>query len=180
MNTTTSEHFAAQLSIGTIQVLLTPDLLKSVVNGLEDSELSQAVFAELARHPSFEVRETVASKEHLDRDTALRLAADPCVEVVRSLLHSSACTHYVNRETLQAMVERDPAIAYDLAESWRVDEFSEVDVDEMFELLLGVADESVRFALAGNSHVGKKSLRKLSKDANPAVAQRARRALENM
>jgi len=179
MSKTAPVQFSAQLSIGSIQVLLTPVLLNSLASGLEDNKDTQAVFAELARHPSFEVRDTIAGKDNLDRETVLRLAADPCVRVVRSLLNSDACKH-LDRETLQAMVQRDPEIAYDLADSWRIEDFNEVEVGEIVEMLMGVADESVRFALAGNSRAGKKSLRKLSKDANPAVAQRARKTLEDM
>ncbi|OQX12110.1 MAG: hypothetical protein BWK76_18175 [Desulfobulbaceae bacterium A2] len=81
---------------------------------------------------------------------------------------------------LRMLIQRDPVLANAMASSWNISSFSEVDTGVLCEALAVIPDESVRFALAGNSNAVKKVLRVLSKDPNESVAQRARKTLDDM
>jgi len=167
-----TEELSVKLIIGPLSVDLGAEVVCNIVDNLEDNDFYMEFFAELAKSPSYRVRAAVASKDSLDRDTVDRLANDSEVEVLRNLIRSRAAHANLGDEQLIGFLEKDAELAAWIAAD--IGSFEVANTQKLAELLLNNPDPAIRYRLASNSGTPKSILRKLTKDADPSVANAAK------
>lgn len=161
-----NEQFKCELSY---------EMLVAIVNNYPDIESSRDFYALCASHPSNQVREAVASKEHLSEATVALLGADRETCVLSSLLYSQAGRQYLSHEAIVNIANKESQLAERIA--GYVTDFQEANTNELVNLLAEHSDPQVRRELAGNSSVNKKVLKKLTADQDLIVAHYARQSL---
>jgi hypothetical protein len=153
------------------------DDLANFVSNLPDTDDMAKAFAQLARHPSSQVRESVARKDHLDEDTVNFLVEDSDAGVLRSLVSSDKARSVLSTAALLKILAKDLETAEEIAGYFEA--FESVDADDMAAALIGHSDPRVRNALAGNSGTPTKYLKTLLKDSDPRVRSSAKQTLED-
>lgn len=141
--------------------------LVAAVNQLPDDERHAALCDVLAHHPSSDVREGVAIREHISEDTFARLIDDASVTVIRAIVRAGRARQSATTEQLLAVIRRDVEAAEGI--TYWFDAYDRADTETVLEALISHADPRVRAAIAGNRLVPKKHLRALAKDAEPDV-----------
>lgn len=154
-------------------ILLSYQALASLIHALPDHPDYQLFYSEHAGHPSLQVREAVASKNHLSESAIHQLVRDPSTSVLEPLLYNPTAQAVLSADILIGLVtdsvEAARAIAYTL-ERWN-------DRKSLIESLSTHTDPSVRHALADNASTPKPVLAQLTKDSDPAVKEAAQRSL---
>lgn len=164
-----------EFKINGVDVPVGLELLEVVASGLRDREENAAVFRELAKSSSREVRERIANKDKIDEETALMLAEDPVEEVVADLLRNDG-RKFLPQNMIEKLIQRSPRLASEIAD--RVSDLGEdCTPHAIAELLAGHPDPTVRKAVAGNYNVSKKLLKILVGDSDIDVACEAAEAL---
>lgn len=153
------------------------EVLASMVNCLPDEKSMVELYEFLSEHDAAEVRDAVASREHLSEATLVRLLADPSSRVKASLVSSESFREWVTTEALIEMCRSDSNLARDVASS--VGSFANADTDALVKELTVHPDPAVRMDLASAWGVSKFSIKALAKDPDPSVASAALRELEN-
>jgi hypothetical protein len=151
------------------------DDLANIVSNLPDSPDFEDVFYVLAEHPSATVRESIAGKDKINKETVKILASDSDALVTRALVRSDAARDALTTEQLIEMIKRDADIAENIA--GYVDSYNNADADVIAVALAQHSDPRVRNALASNSSTPKKVLKSLSKDGDPRVRASAKQSL---
>ena len=143
------------------------DNVATIVDNLVDNETNTPIFALLAKHSSVNVRVAVASKDELDESTVELLANDPDASVTSNLVRTEMARKYLTTEKLTAMIARNVDTAENIAD--RVNAFISADTDELANVLALHSDPRVRQALANNSGVPSKILKRLRNDSDSRV-----------
>jgi len=145
-----------------------------IAKNIPDEECKSYMFRALAKINDSSVRETVASKHSLDKETILMLGNDSDVNVLSSLLQNSYATKYLKYKLLKKIIiERDSILSVHIAES--IYYFKKKYQAKLSNLLYKHRDYRVRMGLLHeyNTGVPKKIVKKLVHDKNKKVAREA-------
>ena len=163
------------LTVNGKNVALGAETLGRIVSYLPDNDNYTAIFAELAKSTSFEVRENVASKDHLNSDTVALLADDQVEEVLANLIRSDAAK-LLSQGAIDKLIAKSPKLAADIVNY--IEKFEDLDTSKILESLATSTDPSVRKSVAGCYEAPKKVLKSLLKDEDPDVVSEAIKTLE--
>ena len=147
----------------TRSIAIGTNALVRVVEAMPDDEGHADVFEMLADHTDSVVREAIAAKDRLERQTLVRLSSDPAMAVVRKLIGVRHSKERLEVKDVLAICHRDPSLASQVANSFEDYIFEDSTV---VEFLASHPDRQVRHALAGNPFAPKQILRRMS-DADP-------------
>ena len=160
-----------------ISVALGFDALSSTIRSMADGKEMESYWEVLADHSAADVRETLASKEHLNEATLTKLSNDPSRDVIGCLLNSDSFRSWADSDTLLKICQSDAYLAKQIASS--IGNFSNADTDALVKHLSVHNDPSIRMELASGWGLSKFSIKSLSKDTDPSVASTAQRTLED-
>ena len=156
-----------------LHVSLSAEVLADLFRSVPDSPEMGWLFDLAARHHAMKLRGAVAQYENLLPDTVRLLADDVCAEIRRRLVSSPALKRHADTETVLRLAASDPTVAEELAE--HLHDFTLCDVTRVEAELADHPDPSVRLFLAHNGQVSTRTLKRLAHDADPGVAEAARR-----
>ena len=161
-----------QLIVNNLTIDVPDSMLNSMISDLHiDSEEGKNILEILAHHPSSQVRESVAYKDELTEETVKILAADPSTEVLSNLLSSDSAKEFLSTEEVLAIVQRDPSLARQVADS--LDQFEQADQGKLADVCMKHPDPSVRLELVQSWSTPKAIIKKMLKDSNKTVAAEA-------
>lgn len=143
------------------------DQTVSMVATLTDNEESTSFFAAISKHPASAVREEVAKKDNLDEETVQRLFKDPAKSIMRWLLNSRKAREILTTEQLTQAIAADLEAAEYIA--YNLESFESASIDEIASILAKHNDPKIRYALASNYSIPKKTAKSLTKDPDPQV-----------
>lgn len=165
-----------EVSLHTTQhppIVLGYQALAALIHALPDSPDYRLFYSEQASHPSAQVREAIAGKNHLSESAIQQLVRDSSSSVLERLAYNPTAQALLSPDILTGLfsrsIEASKAIAYSL-DRWN-------DRKILIEKLAHHSDPSVRHALAENSSTPKPVLAELTKDSDPAVKAAAQRSL---
>jgi len=162
------------LKIDDIEINVGLEELAGIVSALKDHGDNQAVFANMARHPSSRVRVEVACKSEISLETAAILSQDKSVEVLRCIARNSAFVKMATQADVDRLISLgDAEICKNLV--GQAGDFDNAEASKIFEALAASADPDVRLAVAENWSASKKVLKKLFNDSDPDVRRAAKR-----
>lgn len=149
--------------------------MMSVISSCPDSLSNQALFELAALHPSSTVREYVASKDNLSPKAVDILSSDKSVNVLRSLVRSSAFKKLASDKLLIELIHLDFEIARNIADYY--EQYEMADSSKLIAALLESTDPAVLTSLAGNYSTPKKIIKDLANNSDPYVANTAKNRL---
>ncbi len=149
--------------------------IRDYVNSLDDSQSNNDIFKILAKHPSQEVRQQVASKDSLNMDVAQIFESEKSLNVIRSFVRSDSCKKYSSNELLVKWIALDVEVACSVAS--RLESYENADIDEILKILIKHSDPSVLNEIAENSSIPKKYLKELSKHKDTKISSAAKYSL---
>lgn len=165
----------AKLTVNGVTVSLGFEELEDIIYYVKDCETNKLLFHELAKHPFYEIRKEVASKENLDESTVIQLLKDPSPDVLRELVLMDHCKAIVTTRELHAMIETHNAeLITNIVTS--LDEFR-CDIEPLIEVLVRYPDPSIRQKLAENWGLEECYLNILANDIELAVSETALKSL---
>jgi hypothetical protein len=171
-------HLVFKSTAGTdVSVALGFDALAGTIRSMPDRKEMESYWEILADHSAAEVRETLASKEHLNEATMIKLSEDVNSSVKETLIRSDSFRAWADIKILIKMCRSDPSLARHIASS--VGSFNNADTDALVKELATHSDPAVRMELASSWGLSKFSIKSLSKDIDPSVASTAKRTLED-
>lgn len=156
-------------------ISLSYEMVREIVNCMEDIESNSDAFELFSCHPCAEVRACVADKEIISAITVSNLSADKSIDVLRKLTRNSAFREHANEEMVFMLAEKDPSLAENIGSY--AEAFSQVDVSKIAKALAEYSDPLVRRAVAGNSSTPKKILKMLLEDTDASVSSAAKYTL---
>ena len=151
--------------------------ISSIASDLADHKDNTKYFSILSHHPSVDVRSNIAAKEKLDNETALRLAKDSSIAVLRAISSNVVFKKIATIEMLENLIKLDEEIARNIA--YNIGGYSECDIDKIVELLLQTESPETLYNLVSNSDLPKKHVKNLLNHPDPKVATEAKYRLEN-
>ncbi|MGV1037942.1 MAG: hypothetical protein ACOYD0_13090 [Candidatus Nanopelagicales bacterium] len=145
-----------------------------LTNNIPDKPDYTDLFSWLAFHPIYEVRETVASKTCLDKQTIQMLMRDRDGRVRRALMDSETFRKTVTQKQLLALA-KDPELELKIAEilGSLLEDNRALDVPALVKLLVNSPNPQVRQTVADAYGVDKKLIAPLTADEDFAVRQSA-------
>lgn len=155
-----------------LYVSLSAEVLADLFRSVPDSPEMGWLFDLAARHPAMKVRGAVARYDNLSPDTVRVLADDPCSEIRRQLVSSSALKRHADTQLVLRLIASDPTVAEELAE--HLYDFTFCDVARVEAELAEYPDPSIRLFLAHNGQVSMRTLQLLALDDDPGVSASAR------
>ncbi len=159
------------------QGVLSYEEVTSVISSCEDSQSNQVLFEFAASHPSSTVRESVASKDNLSSKTVEILSADKSINVLRSLVRSSAFRKNASDKLLIDFIHLDFEIARSIADCY--EQFDMADSAKLIAALLESTDPAILTSLLGNYSTPKKVIKELVNNSDPYVANMAKDRLKS-
>jgi hypothetical protein len=154
-------------------IILGYQALAALIHALPDSPDYQLFYSEQASHPSAQVREAIAGKNHLSESAIQQLVRDSSSSVLERLAYNPTAQALLSADILTGIFARSAeasrAIAYTL-DRWN-------DRKILIEKLANHPDPSVRHALAENSSTPKPVLAELTQDKDSDVKEAAQRSL---
>ena len=115
--------------------------LENIVLWLDDDNRYASFYAQLALHPSSDVRIEVANKESTPSEAIELLARDSSIEVVRCVANNDRALQRFDVSLIKEMINRDVSVAADIANNLSM--VPENDLGELIEMLLQHADPKV-------------------------------------
>ena len=104
-------HLVFKSTDGTdVSVALGFDALAGTIRSMPDSKEMESYWEILADHSAAEVRETLASKEHLNEATMIKLSEDVNSSVKETLIRSDSFRAWADIKILIKMCRSDPNI----------------------------------------------------------------------
>ena len=157
-------------------IVLGYQALTALIHALPDSPDYLLFYSEQAGHPSSQVREAIAGKNHLSESAIQQLVRDSSSPVLERLACNPKAQALLSPNILTGIFARSieaskasKAIAYTL-DRWN-------DRKILIEKLVHHSDPSVRHALAENSSTPKPILAELTRDKDSDVKEAALRSL---
>jgi hypothetical protein len=144
------------------------EAISSLTSNTSDHLLNAELFSKLAAHPSANVRREVACKDKIDDATAMMLARDRDIGVLRNIARNDCFRKIASESDLRRLIELGDA---DLCGSiaGNVEGYDNCDSGVISELLVSYPDPSVRLSLAQNYGAPRRILKKLLNDPDPDV-----------
>ncbi len=164
-------------TVNGINVPIGPELLADIVSALPDQDTYAAVFEQFAKSTAFSVRENVAYKDNINKNTVALLTKDPVEQVILNLVRSQNAAKFITDAVLLAIINRNSKLAAEIAS--RVEVFDKVNTTKTCLALISSIDPLVRKAVAENYNTPKKILTELLGDEEPEVVAAAKNSLEN-
>lgn len=162
------------------QVYLKPlsyEIVANITSSYDDSIDNSDYFALAAKHPASSVRENVAYKDKMSKETLNQLINDSSVAVLRNLVRTEAFKEHAADDVIEKLVMFDLEIAQNIAGDF--DSYQNANPTKLCATLMGLSDPSVSYALAGNYNSPKKILKELAGHSDPYVSSEAKRRLED-
>ena len=159
-------------------VVLDSDALAELVASLayrkcEDEFVS--LLGYLAQSSSSEVRKKVAENNAINEDIVELLAQDKDVDVRRSISYCDKFRTWATTEIVIDYIQSDVECAKSIAGS--LSDFTEVDMNEIADVLCNHSDPAVRIALADSYNTPRKILKQLLSDPEHSIRCAARDTL---
>jgi hypothetical protein len=173
-----SPEMVIRLIINNVEVKLKGyDSIKDLTQQLPDKEGYEAIYHELAKLPSADVREVVAWKDNLGEDTVKLLLDDSSPTVLERIIRNDKFPKFADKEMLIKILNTQlKDVLENLADN--VEEFNEGIRDWLCNELLKQKDPGIRMKLARNQDVPLNILGELAKDDDEDVATKAKESLE--
>lgn len=169
----------AKLVVNGVEVKLGHDELSSICGSLSDSKKNQDIFHELAKSQSEAVRENVAWKKRLSKETALLLIKDTSIEVLREIVGHVTAKEIITEDDIKRLIAlQDTEIMVTIAEG--VYEYDNCDETFIYNALINQADPQVRYQLAQDSEMPKFLMSTLIDDQDIEVSEEAKETLEEV
>jgi hypothetical protein len=153
------------------------EAMSSIISNSPDLKYFENLYLAAARSTSSVVRENVAYKENLNKETVELLIKDDSISVLRSLVRNKAFKKYAAHEDVERLFLLDAEIAKDIAGDYV--SFENADSDKLIKVILASNDPGVLYALISGYNTPKKILRELSEYFDPYVSSEAKTRLEN-
>jgi len=117
-------------------------VVQLLIGFLDEDAESPKFFEELSLHPSSTIRAEVANKLQLSAATYERLAYDPSIDVVKSVIGNSSALAVLAADTFKAMIRRDVSVALELL-SWGLEEMPSALRAEVWGEILKYDDSAI-------------------------------------
>ena len=168
----------AKLTVNKIEISLGHEALKFFTDIIEGHPDGQEVFHELAKHPSSDIRTTVAMNENIQEKTAKLLIKDPSIDVLKEIAVNRVALRIITEKDIRRLVKtKDTRLLCEIANF--IDEYQLCNSNSIAELLVNQPDPRVRCRLAENQYVPEIFLTNLSKDSDIDVAEAAKETLND-
>ncbi len=169
----------AKLIVNGVEVNLGHDELSGICGSLSDSEKNEGIFHELGKSSSEAVRENVAWKKSLSKETAKLLLNDTSIEVLREIVGHETAKDLITKEDINRLIAlQDTTIMVTIAEG--VYEYDNCDETFIYAALINQADPQVRYQLAQDSEMPKFLMKQLTNDQDLEVSEEAKETLEEI
>lgn len=166
----------AKLFINDLETTLDFEELENACLGLNDNSRHKAVFNELAKSESQNIRRLVADKRNLSPEAVKQLAIDISIEVLREIISNEHAKQYLDGSNLQYMLDTDDTeICLEIADN--LEDFTHLMSIETLCKHLVKKGPAVRLSLAENGTTPIFILTELSHDRDVAIAEKATKAL---
>jgi len=159
------------------QESLSYEAMISLISSSPDTEAFQSLYDHAATHQSAIVREYVAGKDNLSKNSVDILSADKSINVLRALVRSAAFKKHACDEILVNLILLDIEIARSIADYY--EEFKMTDSDRILNALLQINEPAVMTNLINNYSTPKKVLKELANYPDSFVATAAKERLSS-
>jgi hypothetical protein len=156
---------------------LSYETISNIASSYDDSKDSSKFFALAARHPASSVRENIAYKDNITKETLSLLKIDKSLAVLRNLVRTEAFKKNASEEDIERLIHLDVEIAQNIAGD--IDSYEQADAVKLCAIFLSMEDPSILASLAGNYSAPKKVLKELANNPDPYVALQAKKQLED-
>lgn len=153
------------------------EIVANITLAYDDSTDNCDFFALAAKHPASAVRENVAYKSKMSKDTLNYLIKDTSIAVLRNLINTEVFKEHATEDVIEKLVKLDLEIARDIANDY--DSYQQANATKLCATLLGLSDPAISYALAGNYNVPKKILKELAGHPDSFISAEAKRRLED-
>ena len=167
----------AKLTVNGVEISLGHDALRFIADIIEDHKDGQAICHELSKHPSSDVRSTVAINENIYEKTAKLLIKDYSISVLREIAVNAVALRIITEKDIRSFINtKDTQLLSEIANF--IDEYQLCNPNLIAELLVNQPDPRVRCRLAENQYAPEMFLKQLCNDQDIDVAEAARINLE--
>lgn len=150
--------------------------VSDLISSIEDSGDNEGIFSMLSRHPSAQVRTSVAEKKNLSAEAVQVLMRDHNASVVEALLSTGENRAIIPIQAIISCIEQSPYLvsnAFEIMERFRAEERHLMEIS-----ILSNPDPEVRQQLI-YERVSTKTMEKLANDTDPSVRMQAQRKIDN-
>ncbi|MEE9303641.1 MAG: hypothetical protein V3U84_07620 [Thiotrichaceae bacterium] len=142
------------------------------IGSIPDVDEYSSLYYQLAKSPSSNIRKEIAEKECIDDETLSILINDTQLCVLKEIIGNNNVSERISEAELIRVIElNDSELCCSIAEN--IESFCRCDPSLIAEKLYSNKDPVVRVALAENSSTPKHVVRKLLKDSDPDVVDKA-------
>jgi hypothetical protein len=156
---------------------LSYEAISNIASSYNDSKDSNNFFTLAARHPASSVRENIAYKDKISKETLSLLMADKSMPVLRNLVRTETFRKNASEEDIERLIHLDVEIAQNIAGD--IDSYEQADAAKLCAMFLSMEDPSILASLAGNYNAPKKVLKELASNSDPYVALQAKNQLDS-
>jgi len=153
------------------------EAMSSIISNSPDLKYFENLYLAASKSTSSVVRENVAYKENLNKETVEILIKDDSINVLRSLVRNKGFKKYAAHDDIERLFLLDAEIAKDIAGYFV--SFENADSEKLIKIILDSNDPGILYALVGSYNSPKKILKDLSEHSDPYVASEAKNRLEN-
>lgn len=167
-----------KLSVNGVEINVGIELAGNIASYLNDNELNQAIFHELAQHTAASVRKEIAYKDNLSEDTAKELLADKDISVLNNILRSDAVKEVFDDDDFEYILSTNNEEVIENLISYLDDYSALSDTDNCIDEILNLNNDYLTLQIANNYNTPKKVLKKLLKHNDPDIVAAAKSSLE--
>ncbi|MBW2569233.1 MAG: hypothetical protein JRE47_07635 [Deltaproteobacteria bacterium] len=169
----------AKVIVNGIEVSLNHQEIDELPDLLTCSEKNQAVFHELAKSPSSLVRESMAYNKVLPEETVALLLKDKSIDVLRRIVENSRAVELITEDDMDRLIStEDTELMTTIAEN--IDNYYLCDPDFICDRLVNQANPHIRLELAKSNFTPRAYLKKLAKDTDIYVSEKASAMLKEL
>jgi DNA-binding phage protein len=176
-----TQTIKTELLINGQQVSIGHEYLEDTIRDIPDIQDNANIFDILSLSDNPDVRDSIARKEHLNKQTIYRLLNDSSQDIVESVLSNTDINKYIKNKTLLKIIKTDN-IKYLIAIAQNIEDYVKCDQCKIVKILSTHKNPLVRYNLIHyrvSEVISTKILKKLSRDNDITVAQKAQERLDN-
>lgn len=165
------------LIVNDIEVTLGVESMKSIAQCIDDKPEFQEIYHEMALSDISSIKEYIANKDHISKETAKLLLADKDDKVLENIISNEAVKTVMTDEDIEHIIKN--ASQNTIKDLIRyLDGYENVDMDRAYSKLLASNNADIVLTIAENYSTPKKLLRQLAKYPDSDIARAAKESLE--
>jgi hypothetical protein len=174
-----TQNTKVELKIDGILVRVGYEFLDKISSYIPDTKENKKVFEKLALNTHYEVRENIAAKESINKKTIKLLLKDKRHGLITSLLRNRKVVNILKLKDIKKIILLENPIHCELIAE-NIDNFGKCDSRKLAKILSNNTDPAVRakLTLRWNRSISKSIIKKLTKDKDIDVANKAKEYLD--